>query len=164
MDTLGRSRSCGILLVFACGDSRGPAITDECHGPRDLTPVADVLADAADPCYSWFERAHGRAVRVDAFSHGSGSIWSQRTESGVAVMTSAAHVISPCWSLLDALESEGASSPTCYPMLHDPSSLEGEALIRLAVEGGGPASSDLSAHFPPFNTSLSSEEWLSESG
>lgn len=110
---------------------------ESCDAERGLMVVRRVLDDAGDACYAWVEAVHGRAVRV---VFGSGSIWSRRTRHGTGLLTTAAHVLSPC-------PGEG----DCVEALHDPRRELGQALVKLAVVGGGFPAAAWSAHFPLYN-------------
>jgi hypothetical protein len=157
----------GLLPVVSACSTRHTDSGDadlECTGTArgdDPMLVEDVLDDEDHPCREWIESTHGRAVRVDSVGDGSGSIWTRRTESGVAVLTTAAHVMSPCWPIVSAMEDMGVSAPECSATLYDPQSSPGEATIRLAEQGGGPAASQWSAHFPLMNPPFPVDEVLS---
>jgi hypothetical protein len=142
------------LATASCGPSDGQPSPSACDLDRGLMPVDEVLDDAEDDCREWVEMLHGRAVRVDR-GGGSGSIWSRRTEHGTALMTTAAHVLSPCWA---------APGSECLETFHDPKLVTPEAGIRLASIGGGTPMSFWSAHFALYNPSTPAGELQAAEG
>lgn len=133
-------------LQDAAQDSGEAAVTiTPCDEKRPLLSVDDVLSDPLDECAPWIDALHVRAARVDG--RGSASLWTRRTEAGTGLVTSAAHVLSPCW----ALESTPDAGPACPETLHDPRAERGVLSVRRAEPGGGPPRSFWSAVFPLYN-------------
>ncbi len=162
------------LLVAGCGaaqDDAGSTDLDStgtgpvtCSLERGLLDAAEVLADPEDPCHPWLEPLHGRAVRVDR-PGGSGSLWSRRTMYGTGIMTTAAHVLSPCWAYWSEQDDgEIASDGSCPQMFHDPEQVVPGAVIRIGAEGGGVPASWWSAHFALYNPFVPPDEYISPTG
>jgi hypothetical protein len=76
---------------------------------------------------------------------GSGSLWSRRTRYGTGLMTTAAHVLTPCMQDAD-----------CDEKLRAPNAEDGSTRIRLTDPSGVYASA-ASAHFPIFNLDASAD-------
>lgn len=136
-----------ILGMFGCAcngafsdttDDAGDLDLERACGPeRGLMSVEDVLADPDDPCRPWLALVIGRVVRVGS---ASGSIWTRRTEYGTGVLTTAAHVASPCLS----------NPGDCTERLHDPTLATGVPDLRL-VSTGGELASQWSPRFALYN-------------
>lgn len=86
--------------------------------------VTGTLANPEHPCRAWVSDNYGRTSRV-GFS--SGGIWSRRTPHGTALMLTAAHVLTPCWTF---------EPDACPEQLQDPSAVEGVGAVNLVPEGG----------------------------
>jgi hypothetical protein len=110
-----------------------------------LRAVSDVLGDANDPCHDWVEAVHARTAQV-VFA--SGSIWSRRTAHGTGILTTAAHVLTPCY----------VDGTQCAAALDDPTEGPGMAVIKLAEVGGGAPKNDFSGHFTLYNELIPPEE------
>lgn len=138
------------VSTFACAPEQSTGMDEGCGIERGLVGVASVLADPDDPCWRWVDAVHGRSVRIDAYSGGSGSLWSRKTDADVAVLTTAAHVMSPCWPVVSDQEDRGLE-PMCPQTLWNPGDAVGEPVLRIATAEGGPPASKWSAGFALFN-------------
>jgi outer membrane murein-binding lipoprotein Lpp len=128
-----------------------------CDEGRGLMAVADVLENDSDGCRTWIESAHVRAARVD--DRGSASVWTRRTLSEMALLTTAAHVLSPC-----SVQFAADDGRECDMALRDPTRVRGEFGVRLAEPGGGLPRGKWSAVFPLFNVQTSAEELFGDLG
>jgi hypothetical protein len=84
------------LVLAGCADPaavRPDPVSRSCDVERGLMVVSDVLGHDGDACFAWIDGLHGRAARV---VFGSGSVWSRRTQHGTGLLTTAAHVLTPC--------------------------------------------------------------------
>jgi hypothetical protein len=127
------------------GGGGGGGAPTACSVDLGLRSAKTVLADAADPCRDWIEAVHGRTASV---TFGSGSVWSRRTQHGTGILTTAAHIASPC-------PHDGADCPAA---LHDPGAQEGSAFVKLSQIGGGPPKLEFSAHFALYTELIPASE------
>lgn len=144
------------LLTAGCIDQQPGVDISQCDIDRGLMPVQEVLDNPDDGCCAWVEALHGRAVRVDR-GGGSASVWSRRTMHGTGIMTTAAHVLSPCLG-------NGNADGSCPELLINPATVPGEAFIRLAEAHRGAPSSRWSAHFPLYSPDSPPGELTSPDG
>jgi len=142
----------------ACAADDAKETPGSCDGQRGLFEVAPVASDPLDPCHPWVRAVYGRAVRVDAGSFGSASVWSSSTEYGAAVLTTAGHVMSPCDAYFSDLNDNGVFGGECPAALLDPTASKGQTRIRMSQMGGGPSSAQWSAHFPLFHPAITMDE------
>ncbi|MBK8235970.1 MAG: trypsin-like peptidase domain-containing protein [Deltaproteobacteria bacterium] len=157
------------LLIAAC--EAGPLTGQSDHGgsrscqpATGLLEVATTLEDPDNPCHDWVLSIYGRAAQVDAFSHGSASLWSSGAPNGAFIVTTAAHVMSPCWSRLTQMQADGAEDPYCQATLVDPAMQVMDGSIRPASSDGLLASSQWTGAYPLFNAGFGPEELASPTG
>lgn len=114
-------------------------------GVRDGALSAQEFAARSSACRASIAPLLGRAVQIAGA--GSASIWTQRTPAGTALVTTAAHVSTPC-------DEEDSVQP-CIEGLQIPS--VGRAELRLTTAEGEYASR-WSAMFPLFNVARTLDE------
>lgn len=151
------------IAVTGCGDDQVSDRMGTCDAARGLFEVTSVVEEPDDACRAWVGAVHGRAVRVDSGSFGSASIWASRTDYGTAVLVTAGHVMSPCDAYFSDLNDNGVFVGECAAALVVPAASNGEAKIRMSVMGGGPSSSEWSAHFPLYHPTITMDEVRSAS-
>ncbi len=147
-------RRAGALLAGALLAAVGCAPESEdtlaCDVERGLMVVAQVQEDPEDPCGPWARSVAGGVVRIDDIVSGSASLWSLDTGAGVGVLVSAAHVLSPCWSIIWAQDDAGLPQD-CPSRFYDPTEEEGKPVIRLAEGDTARPASEWSPVFPLFS-------------